>query len=175
MTAAEANTTQDASSGAPHWAKLVLASAAAIELVGGLNDLPILFGDMSEIPGPGPSGWLIKAHIALGPVFALAALVFAARGRMRPALVAMAAVVLMTWLNYLPSVAVHGLEFAGDGAGGLLTLFQVVLAPMLAVAVSALALRGTRLGLATALAVLPTVFAVVFFMLFAVGVAIYGF
>lgn len=108
--------------------RLLLAVAAALELTGGLKDLPILFGDTSEIPGPRIGGWIITAKIALQPVFALLALAFAANGKIRHALVAMAAVVAVNWLSYMPSVALHGLELQGDGAGGLITLFEIVLA-----------------------------------------------
>ncbi len=159
----------------PRWALILLATAAALELLQGLSDLPILFGDTSEIPGLGIAGWIIKAKLALLPIVALAALILAASGRLRQALLAMAAVVLLTWLSYLPSVFVHGLEFEGDGTGGLITLFQLVLAPVLVVVVAALALRGERLTLAAVLAVVPTMLSVVFILLFAVGVAIYGF
>jgi hypothetical protein len=168
---------EGASAGAqvPNWARLLLAIAAALELTGSLKDVPILLGDMSEIPGPGLGGFVIKAKIALSPLFAAAALFFAAGGRIRHALVAMAGVVLLNWLSYLPSVAIHGLEFQGDGAGGLVTLFEIVLAPAIALLVIALAWRGERLTLATLLAVLHTAMSVLFVVLFAIGVAIYGF
>ena len=49
---------------------------AVIELVNGLSSASILFGDMSEIPGPGIGGAIIKLHLATHPVLALAALIF---------------------------------------------------------------------------------------------------
>ncbi len=140
MATADASATHGSSLDVPRWAQLLLATAAALELIGGLEkDLPILLGDTSEIPGPGLGGWIITAKIALQPVFALLALVFAANGKIRHALVAMAAVVAINWLSYMPSVALHGLELQGDGAGGLITLFEIVLAPLMAIAVVVLA------------------------------------
>lgn len=174
MGAAEASKVEGATL-LPHWAKPLLIAAAAIELASGLKDVPILFGDTSEIPGPGLDGWIIAAHIALTPALALAALVLLLKDHVRAAMIAMAALVLLTWLSYLPSALLHGVEFERDGVGGLATLFYIVLAPALATVVATLAWRGMRLEFATVLAVLPTVVAVVFFLMFAVGVAIYGF
>ena len=73
----------------------------------------MLFGDMSEIPGPGFGGFLIKAHMAAQPVLGLAALLFAVTGRVRYAIIALAANVIMNWLNYMPSVVRHGLGYDG--------------------------------------------------------------
>ena len=78
-----------------------------------MPNVSILFGDMSEIPGPGFGGFLIKAHIATHAPLALAALLFATIGNVRYAIIALGAVVIMTWLNYMPSVVRHGLGFDG--------------------------------------------------------------
>jgi hypothetical protein len=128
---------------------------------------------MSEIPGPGLSGAIIKAHIATHPVLALAALVFAATGRLRPAIIALGAVVLMTWLNYMPSVVLHGMEFRGVGA--FETPAQIIAFPLLAVGAVPLAARDRRLGLATVLVIAPTLFNVVGLIVFAVDIALHGF
>jgi hypothetical protein len=61
--------------------RIALIIAALLESFDALSSVPTLFGDMSEIPGPGFGGFLIKAHIASHPVLALAVLVFAAVGR----------------------------------------------------------------------------------------------
>lgn len=92
--------------------RIVLIVIAIIETLGGLSDFPALFGDMSEIPGPGIGGFLIKAYIATHLPLALAALLFTALGRVRYAIIALGAVIAMTWLNYMPSVVLHGLEFS---------------------------------------------------------------
>ena len=43
---------------------------------------------------------------------------FAAIGRVRYAIIALAAIVFMTWLNYMPSVVRHGFDFGGIGTCG---------------------------------------------------------
>jgi hypothetical protein len=159
----------------PRWARRLLATAAALELIDGASNLPVLFGGPADIPGPGLGGLVIKAQIALQPVLALAALVFAAGGRIRAALFAMAGINTMRWLGYLPSVALHGLDLGGDGAGGFITVLQIVLAPLIAAAVAWFAWTGQRLKFAVLLAALPTAFSVLFAFLFAFGVALYGF
>lgn len=164
--------------GAEHvapWCRPALIAAALVELLGAINDLPILFGDTSEIPGPGIGGAIIAAKIALKPFAAIAALFFAATGRIRHALIAMAIIILLTWLSYLPSVAIHGLDFEGSAAVVLHMLFQIMLAPFLAAQVGALALIDRRIAFATALAVLPTLISILGVAAFAIGVAIYGF
>ena len=83
--------------------------------------------------------------------------------------------ILMTWLNFLTSVAIHGVVLYGDAYANGQLLFQIVLAPFIAVTVAVLALRGERLGLATTFAVLPTLVAIVGVIVFAVAISIYGF
>src|ERR1051325_6861013 len=73
--------------------RVALVLVAIVEAFDGLSDFPTLFGDMSEIPGPGLGGFLIKAYIATHLPLALAALLFAATGRVRYAIIALGAVV----------------------------------------------------------------------------------
>lgn len=146
---------------------------AALEAFDGLSSVSTLFGDMSEIPGPGFGGFLIKAHIATHPVLASAALLFAMIGRVRYAIIALGAVVMMTWLNYMPSVVRHGLEFGG--IGGIETPAQIIVFPLMAACAIAYAARNQRLGLATALVSIPTLFNAFGVIAFAIGVAIHGF
>lgn len=157
---------------APRWPRLILLVAAAIEFLTGLSDLPILFGNLSEVPGPGIGGAIIVAKIALTPLIAFAALFFTIRGRMLYAILAMAADVLLMWVSFLPSVAINGLEMAGMAA--VATTYLIFLVPLLALAGIVLALRG-RLAPAIALVVLPTFRGVAATIAFAIGVAIYGF
>ncbi len=93
---------------------VVLTIMALWEAYDGLSNVSMLFGDMSEIPGPGFGGFLIKAHLAAQPVLGLAALLFAVTGRVRYAIIALAANVFMNWLNYMPSVVRHGLGYFGS-------------------------------------------------------------
>ena len=52
------------------WPGLLLLIAAIIEFLGGLGALPILAGDLSEVPGPGLGGAIIIATIILRPIAA---------------------------------------------------------------------------------------------------------
>ena len=55
---------------------------------------------------------MIKAYIAAIPCWRWRHW-FATVGRLRYAIMALGALVLMTWLNYMPSVVRHGLDFEG--------------------------------------------------------------
>jgi len=153
--------------------RVALIIAALLEGFDAASSVPTLFGDMSEIPGPGFGGFLIKAHIATHAPLALAVLVYAAIGRVRYAIIALAAIVFMTWLNYMPSVVQHGLEFGGIGA--FETPARIIAFPLMAACAIALAGRNQRLRLATALASIPTFYSLVGVIIFAIGVSIYGF
>jgi hypothetical protein len=172
MTDAHAAAAVPAKGTTPRWPRLALLIAAAFEFLTGLSDLPILFGDLSQVPGPGIGGAIIVAKIVLTPVIALAALFFAVRGRMLYAILAMAAALLLTWVSFLPSVAINGLEMTG--MAGAATIYLIFLVPLLALAGIVLALRG-RLTPAIVLVVLPTFVGVAATIVFAIGVAIYGF
>ena len=154
--------------------RVVLILMAALEAYDGLSSVFILFGDMSEIPGPGFGGFLIKAHIASHPVLALAAILFAVIGRVRYAIIALGAVVIMTWLNYMPSVVRHGFGF--DNAYSTLQgAAQIIAFPLMAACAIAYAARDQRLGIATALVSIPTFWFWLGVIAFAIGVSIYGF
>ena len=91
-------------------------------------------------------------------MLALAALVLATVGRLRYAIMALGALVLMTWLNYMPSVVRHGLDFGGVAA--FETPVRIIAFPLMAACAIALAARNQRLGLATVLVSIPTLFGV---------------
>jgi hypothetical protein len=152
---------------------LLLIIVAAIEAFDGLSHAPTLFGDMSKIPGPGFGGAIIKAYIASHPVLALAALAFATTGRLRYAIMALGALVLMDWLNYMPSVLLHGLDFGGLSA--FQTPAQIIAFPLMGACAIALAARSERLGLATMLVSIPTLFNVAAVIAFGISVILYGF
>jgi hypothetical protein len=157
---------------ASRWPRLLLLIAAAIELIGGLAGLPVLF-DSSDVPGLG--GAVIIVKIVLQPVLALLALAFTIRGRMTDALLAMALIIAMGWLSFLPSVAVPGFDL-NEGSGFILVhvVFQIFIAPIVALAVAILAL-ARQWTPACLLAALPTFLQVFGVVLFAINVAIYGF
>jgi hypothetical protein len=150
---------------------LLLILIAAIEAFDGLSHAPILFGDMSKIPGPG--GAIIKAYIASHPLLALAALVFATIGSLRCAIMALGGLVLMTWLNYMPSAVRHGLDF--NGLSAFETPVQMIAFPLMGACAIALAARNQRLGLATMLVSIPTLYSVFAVIAFGIGVILYGF
>ena len=152
---------------------LLLILIAAIEAFDGLSHAPILFGDMSEIPGPGLGGAIIKAYIAGHPLLALAALALATVGRLRYAIMALGALVLMNWLNYMPSVVRHGLDF--DGLSAFETPVRIIAFPLMGACAIALAARSQRLGLATLLVSIPTLYGVLAVIAFGIGVFLYGF
>jgi hypothetical protein len=152
---------------------LLLIIVAAIEVFDGLSHVPTLFGDMSDIPGPGVGGAIIKAHIASHPMLALAALASATIGRLRYAIMALGALVVMNWLNFMPSVVRHGLDFRGVSA--FETPVRIIAFPLLAACGIALAARSQRLGLATMLVSIPTLYSVFAVIAFGIGVILYGF
>jgi hypothetical protein len=152
---------------------LLLIIVAAIEAFEGLSHAPMLFGDMSDIPGPGFGGAIIKACIASHPLLALAALAFATVGRLRYAIIALGALVLMTWLNFMPSVARHGFDFRGVSA--FETPVRIIAFPLMAACAIALAARGHRLGIATMLVSIPTLYGVFAVIAFGIGVILHGF
>ncbi|MEA2899255.1 MAG: hypothetical protein QOJ84_4870 [Bradyrhizobium sp.] len=154
--------------------RVLLIIVAIFEALDALSSVSILFGDMSQVPGPGIGGFLIKTHIATHLPLALAALVFAAIGRVRYTIIALGAVVAMTWLNYMPSVVLHGLGF-DSGFSALHTTAQIIAFPLMAACAIALAARDRRLGLATALVGIPTLVNVFGVIAFAIGVSLYGF
>jgi hypothetical protein len=152
---------------------LLLILIAAIEAFDGLSHVPTLFGDMSEIPGPGVGGAIIKAYIAVHPLLALAALALATIGRLRCAIMALGALVLMNWLNDMPSVVRHGLDFKGLSA--FETPMQIIAFPLMGACAIALAARSQRLGLATLLVGIPTLYGVMAVVAFGIGVFPHGF
>jgi signal transduction histidine kinase len=129
---------------------------------------------MSEIPGPGLGGLLIKAHIATHPLLGMAALTFAAMGRVRYAIIALGIIVIMTWLNTMPSVVLHGLDFKGV-LSTLHMVVQIVAFPLIGVCAIAYAAHNENLGRATLLVAIPTLFGVFGVLAFTIGVSIYGF
>jgi hypothetical protein len=156
----------------PGWAWLLLVAVAAVETMGGLSSLFVLFGGDPDIPGPGPGGLAVKTYLALRPLLAPAALVCLASGRPRLAIGLLAGVVALYWLNMLPSFLLHGLEFRGVAT---VTTTAFLLYPALAAAGALLAWRNRRLALAALCVSSQTLFDVFGVLTFAIGVTLYGF
>jgi hypothetical protein len=154
--------------------RVALIVLAAIEVTIGFSDLPVLFGDTSSLPGPGLGGFLVKAHLAMHPVLALAALVFAGIGRVRYAIIALGIAIVMAWLNEMPSIIARGFEIRSTFSF-VETTARIIAFPLIAACAIAYAAHNEHLGRATLLVAVPTLFNVVLVVGFIVGVMIYGF
>jgi hypothetical protein len=147
--------------------RLALAGLALPELIEATM-AAWLVGDMSGL------GAIVKLNLALHPVLVLSALVFAAIGYVRHAILALGAAVIFAWLNLMPSGAGHGLELLAPFAT-LQTSAHVIAFPLLGAGAIALAARGERLGLATLLVSIPILSNLFNELAFLIGVMIYGF
>lgn len=148
---------------------------AIVETLGTLSSLTV-FGNLSEYRDSGFAQWLLIAGLAIYPILAVAALIFALKGDLARAIMAMAAIVIATWFaDHLPSMFIHGLEFLTGGVNGLYLFAQMVVFPLLAVVSFVLARRNERLWLALLFASLSTVANIAGVIAFGIGVAIYGF
>jgi len=154
--------------------RVFLIVIALIETVGSLTNLPGVFGGGLPALGSGFGKWIIAAGLAILPVPSIAALVFAIKGRLDRAIMAIAVIVLVIWISYLPTVIALPAQFAGSGLSGAYDILQMVVFPLLAVTAITLVLRTKRLALAAFLVSIPTIVGVVVLVAFTIGVAIYG-
>lgn len=158
----------------PMGARILLIAVALLESLGVVSAVFVLAGDLSDIPGPGLGGWIVTASLVLRPLLAIVALILAVFGRLRGAIIALAAAVLVHWLDMLPSALLHGLEFGG--VGDAVSSAHFVLSPVVAVAAMLLAWKNPdRVGFAALLVSLPTIADWLGVIAFGIGVAIYGF
>jgi hypothetical protein len=152
-----------------------LIAIALIELLWALADLPNLFGGVSNLFGDVPRSALAvpitTARLVCHPLLAIAALVLAATGRLRHAIVALGGIVIMTWLNHLPWLGRLNLEETRDLQWAVK---QIVAFPLMTVVAVLLAARDTRLGLAIALVSIPTVNNLLGLASYVVGIVING-
>ena len=153
--------------------RILLAIVAGLELFDSLIGAPMLLDGTSSFPGPGIGGAIIKLKMAVHPVLALAALILAAIGYVRQAIITIGVVVLLTWLGYMPAVARHGLNFSGTGL--YQSPAQIFLYPLMGACAIAVAARSDWLWPAAALAGIPSFLGVIGMVTFAIAVAIYGF
>jgi hypothetical protein len=153
--------------------RAVLMVLAATEAWIGFSDAPALFGDMTQI-GPGIGGGLIKAHLAAHPVLSVVALLLAAFGYVRHAIIALGTIIIMTWLSSMPSVVANGFEL--KGAFSIMeSAARIIAFPLLAACAIAYAAHNEHLGRATLLVAVPTLYTVVLLIGFAISVIKYGF
>jgi hypothetical protein len=150
--------------------RLLLILLALLETLSALSGIAIFFGDLSDIGSRGVAGALAILELVLAPVCAIAALIFAIRGNLRVAILAIAAITLLVALGDLPSAIRLGFYRPGAGLLSLNDTAKVTLYPLLALAAIALALRNTRLGLAAALVAIPMLAGIVSFTLFSMSI-----
>ena len=93
---------------------------AALEFLEALSRVPNIFTDYHHDTGPLQFlQTLTIIRLALAPVIAGAALVYAALGKIRHAILALAALMLVVWLlDAVPDVAIRGVTLS-PGYGGL--------------------------------------------------------
>lgn len=158
------------------WLCIALVVVAAIVTVNVLSDLNVFFDPPEVPPRFRLAQWLLYAKIAIVPLPALAALVFAGLGRLRHAIVALAAILLLTFtLDDVPLVLLHGAELNAGGLSGLYALMKFVAFPLLAIGAIVFVVRNERLALACVLVSLPTILGVLAVATFGIDVLIYGF
>jgi len=155
--------------------RIALIVIAAIESLGALRDIPAIFYDFNPTTPIGKFAQALGSvdHVLAVPL-TLAALYFAIASRLRLAIAALAIRILVTWLCDLPSIAIHGIEWSLTFGGIQVAGYQLG-APLIALAALYLARRNERLGLATLLVALPTIFFWLGVLAFAISVMIYGF
>ena len=155
----------------PNWLRIALVVVAAFQTLGSLQFLPVLFNDDPTVPGTTPGGLLITAVIVLSPIVAVSGFVFALKGQIRRAIMAIAGVSLFDWISYFPTFVNHWdaslLEFPGP------LIFFVL--PACAPVAIFLAWRWQWPKLAIALGLAPWVFRAVMVIVFGISVAIHGF
>lgn len=156
------------------WKKLAiivpLVAIAAFETWDGWTNLaiPDSINQRSAI-----GGIFLIAHILSQPVLGAAALVLACIGRVREAIIVLAANIVLRWLTadlFDPANwKITGFFSAQE------TIMNLVVMPIAGLVAGSLAARGIRLGLARFLVCLPTLYLIVMMVGFFIGVMIYGF
>ena len=166
-----------ATSPAPHpWLRLALVLVAALELLDALTSMHNIFTDYHhETAYLRFAQALTSVQLALAPFLTAAAFYFALRGRLRHAILALAALALMVWLlDDVPSFPIHGFEFSMS-FGGMVVFAHHFAFPIAALAGAALAWKDRRLALAGLLVSLPTIVKWVGVAVFTIAVMMYGF
>jgi len=158
------------------WLRAGLALVAVLEFLDALSGVPNILTDYHH-----PTALLrftqnlMSIKLALAPVIAGAALVYLAVGNFRRAILALAALALVTWvLDDVWSIPIHGLELSPD-FGGIVVFLHHFIFPAAALAGAALALKGRQLPLAGLLVSVPTIVNWAGVIAFTVAVMIYGF
>jgi hypothetical protein len=163
----------------PHrWLQILLIVVTASEAIGALGSLPgiaLFFTEQQPTPLLRFAQGLTSVKLALAPFIAVAGVVYAVKGRLREATLALAALLLLTWLlDDTTTLAIHGLALQASFIGIALLAHQFV-NPLLALAGGWLALNNRRPLLAALMVSAPTVFYWIGVAVFAVAIITYGF
>jgi hypothetical protein len=160
-----------------YWLRIGLMTVAALELMDAVASL----GHVSVGPGQADAlmrtaQLLLTVKLALAPVAAGAALLFAALGWLRAAVLSLAAFALIGWgLDDVWTLVNYGLGFRPDSYYGPLdTLAHQVIFPLGALAGAVMALTTRHLAWAGLLASLPPLFNWVHVLLFAASILLSG-
>jgi hypothetical protein len=178
------DTTTPAETPAPatpsRWARIVLLVFAVINIWMAFSDVGGVVMNIVENSNPALS-WLLWSGVPIRFLLSVAALIYAAKDNVPRAIMALALLPLLDLLtDALPSLLKEGVEsaladIAAAGPHGMIVLFLVVVLPAMALGAIMLARRNQRLGLATFLAILPTIFGAALVVAFGISVMIYGF
>lgn len=171
-------TTADIATAAPshRWLRVFLVLIAALEFLDALTGVQNIFTDYHHDTAMLRFAQaLMSVKLALSPLLAGAALIFAALGNIRRAILAFVILTLVAWvLDGLPSIAINGLRLKPD-FGALEEFVLYFFAPATAVAAGLLVLKDKRLSLAGFLACLPALFKWIAGVIFLISIMIYGF
>jgi hypothetical protein len=161
-----------------YWLRIGLMVVAALELMDALASLTTISLDSHAATALlRLVQTLLNVKLALAPLAAAAALVFAVLGWLRPAVLALAAFAFMGWaLDDVWSIVIHGFGFRPDQYYGSVDAFaHEVLFPLGALLGAGLALHGRHLAWAGFFASLPPLFNWTGVLLFAASVMMHGF
>jgi hypothetical protein len=149
---------------------VLIVLAALMQIYDGLSSALIPFLGLASL-GTGMAVAMIGTGV-LQAVVAVFALMQAVRNNLRGAILAAAGCLLLGWLTTVPAAIQHGLDFRADGG---LTSGYFLVSPALAFTSAALAWRNSHLLLAALVVTAPTIVGLFAVMIFATGVALYGF
>jgi hypothetical protein len=149
-----------------------LVFVAALEGADAILDLPTLIGRGNLLYGPwavGPSTLLgvilIKLHVVVHPLLAVAAGMLSVAGNVRGSLVALAAISVATWLSFLPMVLHDGLQI--EGWWNLQWMIaRVFVVPLLAGITIAVTMLTSRYRLAAGLISIPAAYNVLIALIY---------
>ncbi len=156
-----------------YWLRIGLMTVAALELmdaVASLGHVTSAFGQAAPLLRV--AQLLLTVKLALAPVAAGAALMFAAFGWLRAAVLSLAAFALMGWgLDDVWSLVIHGVGYRPYGySGDLDALAHQIVFPLGALAGAVMALTTRHLAWAGLFASLPPLYNWAHVLLFAASV-----